>query len=136
MNNIDIYPTIYDIDLAVCNSKCSNNDIKKNFITLFKKELTDEDLNSDCRGYTFRLLSRKDNKTTILVRIFRSEGKTKKEKDIDLLNTIVHEATHVLLDTHSKIGDNISLDYQEPAAYYMGWIVSNIYKTYFKTNKA
>lgn len=136
MNNIDIYPTIYDIDLAVCNSKCSNNDIKKNFITLSKRELTDNDLNSDCRGYTFRLLSRKDNRDTILVRIFRSEGKTKKEKDIDLLNTIVHEATHVLLDTHSKISDNISLDYQEPAAYYMGWIVSNIYKTYFKTNKA
>ena len=136
MNNIDIYPTIYDIDLAVCTTKCSNNDIKKNFIRLSKEELSDSDLDCDCRGYTIRLLSRKDNKATILVRILRVDGKTKKEKDIDLLNTIVHEATHVLLDTYSKIDENISLDYQEPAAYYMGWIVNNIYKTYFKTNKA
>lgn len=136
MNNIDIYPTIFDIDLAVCNSKCSNNYIKKNFITLSKKELTDSDLDLDCKGYTMRLLSRKDNKATILVRILGVDGKTKKERDIDLLNTIVHEATHVLLDTYCKIDENISLDYQEPVAYYMGWIVNNIYTTYFKTNKS
>lgn len=132
MNNIDIYPTMYGLDLAVCNTKCSNNDIKKLFVKISKEELTDNDLSCDCRGYTFNLLSRKDYTPTVLVKIFKTEGKTKKDKDIDLLNTITHEATHVLLDTYSKINENISLDYQEPAAYYMGWIVSNIYKTYFK----
>lgn len=132
MNNIDIYPTMYGLDLAVCNSKCSNNDIKKLFVKLSKEELTDNDLNGDCRGYTINLLSRKDYTPTALVRIFKTEGKTKEENDIDLLSIIVHEATHVLLDTYSKINENISLDYQEPTAYYMGWIVGNIYKTYFK----
>lgn len=132
MNNIDIYPTMYGLDLAVCNTKCSNNDIKKLFVKLSKEELTDNDLNGDCKGYTINLLSRKDYTPTALVKILNTEGKTKKERDIDLLNTITHEATHVLLDTYSKMNENISLDYQEPAAYYMGWIVGNIYKTYFK----
>nr|DAM86504.1 MAG TPA: peptidase [Caudoviricetes sp.] len=132
MNNIDIYPTMYGLDLAVCNTKCSNNDIKKYFVKLSKEELTDNDLNHDCRGYTINLLSRKDYTPTALVRILNVRSKTKKGRDIDLLNTITHEATHVLLDTYSKMEENISLDYQEPAAYYMGWIVGNIYKTYFK----
>ena len=132
MNNIDIYQTIYNIDLAVCSTKCSNDNIKKYFVKLSKEELTDSDLEYNCRGYTINLLSRKDYTPTTLVRILNVEGKTKKERDIDLLNTIAHEATHVLLDTYSRMNENISLDYQEPAAYYMGWIVGNIYKTYFK----
>lgn len=132
MNNIDIYPTMYGLNLAVCNTKCSNNDIKKLFVKLSKEELSDSDLNYNCKGYTINLLSRENYKPTSLVRIFKTECKTEEERDIDLLNTITHEATHVLLDTHSKMNENIYLDYQEPAAYYMGWIVGNIYKTYFK----
>ena len=32
MKNIDIYETIYDVDIAVCNKKCTTKDIAYNFL--------------------------------------------------------------------------------------------------------
>lgn len=42
MKNIDIYETIYDVDIAVCNKKCTDKDIINNFLTSDDKEITEE----------------------------------------------------------------------------------------------
>ena len=46
MKNIDIYETIYEIDIAVCNKKCTNKDIINNFLTSDDKEITEEFLSA------------------------------------------------------------------------------------------
>lgn len=42
MKNIDIYETIYEVDIAACNKKCTNKDIINNFLTSDDKEITEE----------------------------------------------------------------------------------------------
>lgn len=134
MKNIDIYETIYDVDIAVCNKKCTDKDIINNFLTSDDKEITEEYLSASptLNAYSFRAINKRNRHTTLVVRILKVFGNNKLEKDADLINTIAHEAMHVVLDTFDKIGEVISVEVQEPYAYYIGWICECIYKSYNK----
>ena len=134
MKNIDIYETIYDVDIAVCNKKCTDKDIINNFLTSDDKEITEEYLSASptLNAYSFRAINKRNRHTTFVVRILKVFGNNKLEKDADLINTIAHEAMHVVLDTFDKIGEVISVKVQEPYAYYIGWICECIYKSYNK----
>ena len=134
MKNIDIYETMYDVNIAVCNRKCTDEDIINNFLTSDGKEITEEHLSTKptTSAYTFRAIDKRNKYATFVVRILNTYGKTKLERDTDLINTIAHEAMHIVLDTFDKIGEIVSVHVQEPYAYYIGWICECIYKSYKK----
>lgn len=134
MKNIDIYETIYNIDLAVCNKKCTDEDIINNFYDYKGNTLTKKYIQkySTTEAYTMRCIAKKTNAITILVRIMKVVGSTKLERDINLINSIAHEAMHVVLDTFYKMNEIVSTEIQEPYAYYIGWISECIYKSYKK----
>lgn len=134
MKNIDIYETIYNVDLAVCNKKCTDEDIINNFYDYKGNTLTKEYIQkySTAEAYTIRCIAKKTNNITILVRIMKVVGSTKLERDINLINSITHEAMHVVLDTFYKMNEIVSTEIQEPYAYYIGWISECIYKSYKK----
>lgn len=134
MKNIDIYETMYDVNIAVCNRKCTNKDIINNFLTSDGKEITEEYLSTKptTSAYTFRAIDKRNNYATFVVRILNTYGKTKLERDTDLINTIAHEAMHVVLDTFNKMDEVVSVHVQEPYAYYIGWLCECIYKSYKK----
>lgn len=122
MKNIDIYETMYNADIAVCNKKCTNKDIINNFLTSDDKEITEEYLSVSptLSAYSFRAINKHNRHTTFVVRILKVFGNTKLEKDADLINTIAHEAMHILLDTFDKMDEVVSVHVQEPYAYYIG----------------
>jgi len=134
MKNIDIYETMYDVNIAVCNRKCTNKDIINNFLTSDGKEITEEYLSTKptTSAYTFRAIDKRNKYATFVVRILNVFGNTKLEKDTDLINTIAHEAMHIVLDTFNKMDEVVSVHVQEPYAYYIGWICECIYKSYKK----
>lgn len=134
MKNIDIYETMYDVNIAVCNRKCTDKDIINNFLTSDGKEITEEYLSTKptTSAYTFRAIDKRNKYATFVVRILNTYGNTKLEKDTDLINTIAHEAMHVVLDTFNKIDEVVSVHVQEPYAYYIGWLCECIYKSYKK----
>ena len=122
MKNIDIYETMYDVNIAVCNRKCTDKDIINNFLTSDGKEITEEYLSTKptTSAYTFRAIDKRNKYATFVVRILNVFGNTKLEKDTDLINTIAHEAMHVVLDTFDKIGEIVSVHVQEHYVYYIG----------------
>lgn len=134
MKNIDIYETIYGVDIAVCNKNCTDKDIINNFLTSNDKEITEEYLSASptLNAYSFRAINKHNRHTTFIVRILKVFGNNKLEKDTDLINTIAHEAMHIVLDTFDKISEVVSVEVQEPYAYYIGWICECIYKSYKK----
>lgn len=134
MKNIDIYETMYDVNIAVCNRKCTDKDIINNFLTSDGKEITEEYLSTKptTSAYTFRAIDKRNKYATFVVRILNTYGKTKLEKETDLINTIAHEAMHIVLDTFDRIGEIVSIHVQEPYVYYIGWICECIYKSYKK----
>jgi hypothetical protein len=134
MKNIDIYETMYDVNIAVCNRKCTDKDIINNFLTSDGKEITEEYLSTKptTSAYTSRAIDKRNKYATFVVRILNVFGNTKLEKDTDLINTIAHEAMHIVLDTFDKMGEIVSVHVQEPYAYYIGWICECIYKSYKK----
>lgn len=134
MKNIDIYETMYDVNIAVCNIKCTDKDIINNFLTSDGKEITEEYLSTKptTSAYTFRAIDKRNKYATFVVRILNVFGNTKLEKDTDLINTIAHEAMHVVLDTFNKMDEVVSVHVQEPYAYYIGWLCECIYKSYKK----
>lgn len=134
MKNIDIYETMYDVNIAVCNRKCTDKDIINNFLTSDGKEITEEYLSTKptTSAYTFRAIDKRNKYATFVVRILNTYGKTKLERDTDLINTIAHEAMHIVLDTFNKMNEVVSVHVQEPYAYYIGWICECIYKSYKK----
>lgn len=134
MKNIDIYETMYDVDIAVCNKKCADKDIINNFYNRDGSNITEKDLYTEptITGYTSRVINKHNNHTTFLVRILKTFGSTKLEKDADLINTISHEAMHIVLFTYEKMNEIVSVHVQEPYAYYIGWLCSCIYKSYKK----
>lgn len=134
MKNIDIYETMYDVDIAVCNKKCTDKDIINNFYNIDGSDITEEDLSikPTTSGYTIKSINKNNRRITFVVRILRSFGSTKLERDADLLNTISHEAMHIVLFTYDKMDEIVSVHVQEPYAYYIGWLCSCIYKSYKK----
>lgn len=134
MKNIDIYETMYDVNIAVCNRKCTDKDIINNFLTSDGKEITEEYLSTKptTSAYTFKAIDKRNKYATFVVRILNVFGNTKLEKDTDLINTIAHEAMHVVLDTFNKMDEVVSVHVQEPYAYYIGWLCECIYKSYKK----
>ena len=125
---IDVYPTIYNVDLVVANKYTTIEQLNKVYCDVNNEDLTDD----TSIAYTERGYDRKTDKPVIIVRYVR-QSKWAEDQKLDLINTAAHEALHVCMDIYSKIGEKIfEQDSNELFAYLIGWVTECIYKTWTK----
>lgn len=126
---IDVYPTIYNVDLVVANKYTTIEQLNKVYCDVNKEDLTD----GTSIAYTERGYNRKTNRPVIIVRYIGQSTWCPEDKKLDLINTAAHEALHVCMDIYSKIGEDVyKNDSNELFAYLIGWITECIYKTWTK----
>lgn len=126
---IDIYPTIYDVDIVVANKYTTIAQINKRYMTVQEKDF--EDL--DASAFTQCGYDRKTNRAIILVKCCNDEIVKGIDKKVDLINTCAHEALHVCMKIYSKIGEDVyKNDSNELFAYLLGWVTECIYRTLTK----
>lgn len=122
---IHTYRTIYGIDLVIANQSTTLKKLRE----LYKfdnEELTEEILS----GYatTSTVINKATKRNSILVKLNNSPFPKDSDKKLELVNTAAHEATHVLLDIYSHVGETISYCGQESIGYFIGWATEMIYK--------
>lgn len=126
---IDVYPTIYNVDIVVANKYTTTKQINKLYMTVDGKDFEDD----DCIAYTDRGYNRKTNKAIVLVRYCRDNNVVGLDKKLELINTCAHEAVHVCMTIYSKIEETVYKDdSNELLAYLLGWVTECIYKTWTK----
>ena len=126
---IDVYPTIYNVDLVVANKYTNIEQINKRYETIDGKDFADD----DAIAFTQPGYDKKTNKAIILVMFCNDPVDKSKDKKIDLVNTCAHEAVHVCMRIYSKIGEEVYKDdHNELLAYLLGWATECIYKTWTK----
>lgn len=125
---IDVYPTIYNVDLVVANKYTTIERLNKVYCDVNKEDLIDD----TSVAYTERGYNRKTNRPVIIVRYIR-QSKWVEDKKTDLVNTAAHEALHVCMYIYSKIEEDVyKNDSNELFAYLIGWVTECIYKTWTK----
>lgn len=130
MNNksiIDTYSTIYDVDLVIANQHTTLEKLRR----LYRYEDNSNLIEDTTKGLatTSTVVNKKTNRKAVLVKINKLELPKDADKKLELVNIAAHEAMHVLSDIYSYVGAEVTFDNQEPAAYFLGWITQNIYKT-------
>lgn len=127
---IDTYETIYYIDLVVANRYTTLEQLKKLYSYTDGVELDEEILKGDCT--TTAVIRISDNKTCCLVKHNKYTKIKSIPKTEDLINTVAHEAGHVILDIYSYIDQQICICSSEPFCYLLGYVTVCIYKTLTK----
>lgn len=128
--HIDTYTTVYPVYLVVANEAVTLEDLKKDFVYSDKAEL-DEDV-LDCQCSTSKVYNKKTNRYCMLVKFNHRTDYKDDDKTTDLVNTVAHEAGHVVLDIYDFIGASVDINNQEPFTYELGYIAECIYKTLIK----
>lgn len=127
---IDVYPTVYNVDLVVANKYTSTAQLNKRY-----KRIDDGDFedNDDCICFTQPGYDRKTNRAVVIVKYVHDYDVVGTNKKLDLVNTCAHEAVHVCMNIYSKIGEDVyKSDSNELLAYLLGWVTECIYKTLTK----
>lgn len=125
---IDVYETIYDMDIVVANKYTTVEQLNKVYCDVQHDDLSE----IDAVAYTEVGYDRKTDKAVVIVKYVR-DSKHAKDKKVDLINTAAHEALHVCMDIYSKIGEKVfEQDSNELFAYLIGWVTECIYKTWTK----
>jgi hypothetical protein len=127
---IDVYPTIYNVDLVVANKYTTIKQINKRYERVNGTDFVED---TECVAYTDVGYDKKTNRAIVLVKYNHCTRNVDIDKKLDLINTCAHEALHVCMDIYSKIGENVYKDdSNELFAYLIGWITECIYKTLTK----
>jgi hypothetical protein len=123
---IDVYPTIYNVDLVVANKYTTMDQINKRYETVDGKDFADD----TAIAFTQPGYDKKTRKAIILVKYCHDTVDKSKDKRLDFINTCAHEAVHVCMRIYSKIGEEVFKDdSNELLAYLLGWVTECIYKT-------
>lgn len=128
--HIDTYTTVYPVYLVVANEAVTLEDLKKDFVYSDKGELDEDILNCQCS--TSKVYNKKTNRYCMLVKFNHRTDYKDDDKTTDLVNTVAHEAGHVVLDIYDFIGASVDINNQEPFTYELGYIAECIYKTLIK----
>lgn len=128
--HIDTYTTVYPVYLVVANEAVTLEDLKKDFVYSDKGELDEDILNCQCS--TSKVYNKKTNRYCMLVKFNHRTDYKDDDKTTDLVNTVAHEAGHVVLDIYDFIGASVDINNQEPFTYELGYIAECIYKTLTK----
>ena len=86
------------------------------------------------QGVTYGLVYKKDDKDKLLS-VLVCLNVDKFDDDIDAINTITHEAFHVVFRIFKHCNVYLSEDTNEPYAFMTGWAARSIYETYKKAKK-
>jgi hypothetical protein len=126
---IDIYPTIYNVDIVVANKYTTIAQINKHYETVDHNDFLDDKALAFVQpGY-----NKKTNRAIILVKHCNDYDVLGIDKKADLINTCAHEALHVCMRIYSKIGEEVFKDdSNELFAYLLGWVTECIYRTWTK----
>lgn len=125
---IDIYNTVYGIDLVVTNRACSIEDLREKYISSGGEELVDYPM---YMAVTCTVKNKETNRHAILVRDISDSVYTDADKRLDLINTAAHEALHVCMSLFDIIGEEVDpKKSNETFAYLLGWVTENIYRTW------
>ena len=100
---IDVYPTIYNVDLVVVNKYVTIEKLNKTYETVEHTDIVDD----KCIAYTQIGYNKKTNQPVIIVRYCKDSKSTTTDKKLDLINTCAHEALHVCMDIYTKIGEKV-----------------------------
>jgi len=126
---IDVYPTIYCVDLVVANRYATVKQINNRYCTVDNKDFED----SNAIAWTSVGYDKKTNRAVVIVKYCRDNVDKAVDKKIDFINTCAHEALHACMSIYSKIGEDVyKNDSNELFAYLVGWIAECIYKTWTK----
>lgn len=124
---IDTYETIYYVDIIVANQYVTLEELKDLYTFADEVELDNSILDGDATTST--VLRKSDNKYCVLVK-FNHLSKCKSiSKNLDFINTISHEAGHVVMNIYDYIRQHICTCSQEPFCYLLGYATECIYKT-------
>ena len=125
----DIYPP-YNLYVMI---NYTLEDITKQFVWDDGVEIEPVDIES-YQGITYGLVYNKNDKDKSLSVLVCLNPK-RFDDDIDALNTIAHEAFHVVFRIFNHCNIYLSEDTNEPYAFMTGWAAKNIYNTYKKAKK-
>lgn len=127
---IDVYPTIYDVDIVVANKYTTIKQINKLYETVDHKDFEDDGV---VLAFTQPGYNKSTNKAIILVKYCSDSIDKTKDKKVDLINTAAHESVHVCMIIYSKIEEEVHKDdHNELLAYLLGWVTECIYITWTK----
>lgn len=134
MNNkkhIDIYKTIYNLDIIVANKYVTMKDLNKTYKHIDDSDLTEDDDSNIATTYLCK--NRNTNDSCILVKYHRDYKNKNVNKRLELVNTASHEAIHVVMAIYDFIGEKVYPgDNNELLAYLTGWVTKCIYDTWTK----
>lgn len=124
---IDVYTTIYYVDIVVANKYTTLDELKEQYTFSDGVELDDTITDNQCSASTCKRIS--DNKDCILIKYNKDSDIVGLDKTLDLINTVCHEAGHAVLDIYAHMGQSIEYNSSEPFCYLLGYIAECIYKT-------
>lgn len=124
---IDTYTTIYFVDIVVANKYATLEELKELYTYSDGTELDESLMSSEC--CTATCLRKSDNHAVCLVKHNRDSRIKGIDKHLDLINTVCHEAGHVVLDIYENIGQQVCNCSPEPFCYLLGYVSECIYKT-------
>ena len=128
---IDVYPTIYNTDIVVCNKYVTAKQLNKQYMIVDGRDFTEEEFAN--AGFCCEGVERKTNNSAMIVKYTGSPGLSKKDVHTDLVKICSHEATHAAVFICSRIGQDIDKDdVNEFLAYLVGYITECMYKTVTK----
>ena len=124
---IDTYTTIYFVDIVVANKYTTLEELKELYTYSDGTELDDQLLSGNATTAT---CTRKSDNCSVCLIKYNNDTKRKNiNKQLDLINTVCHEAGHVVLDIYEYIGQNVCNCSPEPFCYLLGYVSECIYKT-------
>lgn len=124
---IDTYSTMYFVDIVVANEYTTLEELKKLYTYMNKEELDDDILNGQSTVST--VIRKSDNVDCILVKYNHDATNPNVDIELDRVNTVCHEATHVALDIYEAINQNVCFCSPEPFCYLVGYAGECIYNT-------
>lgn len=127
---IDVYETIYSVDIVVANKHSTLEQLKKLYVYSDGCILDEQITEAVCTVSTCKsILNEKD---VVLVK-YNYDNKAKGiDLKADFINTICHEAGHVTLDIYNRIRELVDTNNQEMFCYLLGYAGECIYKTLTK----
>ena len=126
-SRIDAYNTIYNVVLVVANQYATIEEIREVVEYVDGTEI-DDDVLTGC-ATTVLCRRKEDLQDCILVKYNHTVNIKGINVDVDLMNTISHEAGHVALRLYQHMDQDICQCSPEPFCYLLGWAAECIYKT-------
>lgn len=127
-SRIDTYETPYGVYLVVANIYTTLEELKQLY-TYSNGEELDNEIITDSVATTSQCKRKSDNALVVLVK-YNSPCEYETDKQLSIIHTAAHEATHVMLDIYSFIHAKVDFDNQETLAWEISWVTICILKTW------